>query len=390
VRNKNNKTIGIDARFWGEAGPGRYTKALIQHLEKIDHKNNYLIFLRKKGFEDYQPWAKNFKKILAHYKWYSFEEQTAYLLKLLKQKLDLYYVPHFNVPIFYPGKLVTAIPDIIMHKFSTNRATTLTSPKFLLKKFAYHLAMFTAVTRSKKIIVPTKVVKEDFLNFYPFLNTEKIVVAPEGVDPDFTKDTTKEYEEQVLEKLGVKGDFLLYVSSMYRHKNVENLIDAFVVLKKKYGYKGQLILIGKKDYFSERVGEYVKEIGGEIGGKDILMPGLENYVEDSEIVALRKRAQLYVFPSLQEGFSLTPLEGMIWNLPAVISDIPCHKEVYGDSVEYFDPNDVENIAETINKVLKNGDLQEELRKKGRERVKMFDWNKTAEITYRIFGEVLSR
>ncbi len=233
-------------------------------------------------------------------------------------------------------------------------------------------------------------VKEDFLNFYPFLNTEKIVVAPEGVDPDFTKDTTKEYEEQVLEKLGVKGDFLLYVSSMYRHKNVENLIDAFVVLKKKYGYKGQLILIGKKDYFSERVGEYVKEIGGEIGGKDILMPGLENYVEDSEIVALRKRAQLYVFPSLQEGFSLTPLEGMIWNLPAVISDIPCHKEVYGDSVEYFDPNDVENIAETINKVLKNGDLQEELRKKGRERVKMFDWNKTAEITYRIFGEVLSR
>jgi len=387
VGNEKNKTIGIDARFWGEAGPGRYTKALIQHLEKIDRENNYLIFLRKKGFEEYQPQAENFKKVLAHYKWYSFEEQTAYLLKLLNYKLNLYYVPHFNVPIFYPGKLVTAIPDIIMHKFSTNRSTTLTSPKFLLKKFAYHLAMLSAVTRSKKIIVPTKVVKGDFLNFYPFLKPEKIVIAPEGVDPDFTKDTTKEYEDQVLEKLGIDGNFLLYVSSMYRHKNVENLIEAFLLLKNNYGYDGKLVLVGKKDYFSERVGEYVKKVEAE---ENILMPGLKNYVKDSEIVALRKRAQLYVFPSLQEGFSLTPLEGMIWDLPAVISDIPCHREVYGNSVEYFDPNDVENIAEVINRVLGNSDLQEDLRKKGRELIKMYDWQKTAEVTYGVFKEILNR
>lgn len=382
-----NKTIGIDARFWGEAGPGRYTKALIQHLEKIDRENNYLIFLREKGFEEYRPQAENFKKVLAHYKWYSFEEQTAYLLKLLNYKLDLYYVPHFNVPIFYPGKLVTAIPDIIMHKFSTNRATTLTSPKFLLKKLAYHLAMLSAVVRSKKIIVPTKVVKGDFLNFYPFLKPEKIVIAPEGVDPDFTKDTTKEYEDKVLEKLGIDGNFLLYVSSMYRHKNVENLIEAFLLLKNNYGYDGKLVLIGKKDYFSERVGEYVKKVGAE---ENILMPGLKNYVKDSEIVALRKRAQLYVFPSLQEGFSLTPLEGMIWDLPAVISDIPCHREVYGDSVEYFDPCDVENMAEVINTVLGDLDLQENLRKKGRELIKMYGWQKTAEATYSVFKEILNR
>jgi len=385
VRNKSNKTIGIDARFWGEAGPGRYTKALVQHLEKIDHSNIYLIFLRKKGFEEYQPQAKNFKKVLAHYKWYSFEEQTSYLLKLLNQKLDLYYVPHFNVPILYPRKIVTAIPDIIMHKFSTNRATTLTSPGFLLKKLAYHIAMFVAVTRSKKIIVPTKVVKGDFLNFYTFLNPDKVVIAPEGVDPDFTKDTTEEYEDQVLEKLGIKGDFLLYVSSMYRHKNVENLIDAFVILKNKFGYKGQLVIVGKKDYFSERVGEYVKEVDAK---RDILMPGLKDYVKDSEIVALRKRAQLYVFPSLQEGFSLTPLEGMIWDLAAVISDIPCHKEVYGDSVEYFDPDNVEDIAETINRVLEDTNLQDELRRRGRELIKTYDWDETAKITLEVFEECL--
>ncbi|MBD3366388.1 glycosyltransferase [candidate division WWE3 bacterium] len=379
------KTIGIDARFWGEAGPGRYTKALIEHLEKADTKNKYLIFLRKKGFESYTPQNSNFKKVPAHYKWYSFEEQTTYLIKLLKYKPDLYYVPHFNVPILYPGTLVTAIPDIIMHKFSTNRATTHTSVRFLIKKLAYHLAMFVAVVRSKNIIVPTNVVKKDFLEFYPFLKPEKIVVAPEGIDPDFTVDTSPEFEKKTLEKYGIKKPYLLYVSSMYRHKNVYNLIKAFRILQEKFDFKGQLVLVGKRDYFSEKVGEYVAKKGLE---GDVILPGLQEYVGDPEVVALRKNAKLYVFPSLQEGFSLTPLEGMIWNLPAVISDIPCHKEVYGDAVAYFNPLNPEKIAEAINRVLQDEALQKELVKRGLNKIKEYDWQKTADITLEVFEKVL--
>ncbi len=379
------KTIGIDGRFWGEAGPGRYTKALIQHLEKEDQKNKYLIFLRKKGYNAYTPQNPNFQKILAHYKWYSFEEQIPYLFKILKYNLDLYYVPHFNIPILYPKRMVTAIPDIIMHSFSTNKATTKPGLKFKIKKLAYHLAMFVAVVRSKKIIVPTKVVKKSFLEFYPFLKDNKIAIAPEGVDPDFAKDTTEKFEKEVLKKYGIGERFLLYVSSMYRHKNVPNLIDAFEILKKEKGYEGQLVLVGKKDFFSEQIENYVKKKGLE---KDVLLPGMQNYVEDAEVTALRKRAELYVFPSLQEGFSLTPLEGMIWGLPAVISDIPCHREVYGDSTAYFDPDDVKDIAQTINRVLESEELQKELKKKGYEKVEMYSWKKTAEITRDIFEDSL--
>lgn len=381
---KKPRTIGIDARFWGEAGPGRYTKALIQHLEKVDTKNKYKIFLRKKGFESYAPENPNFQKVLAHYKWYSFEEQIPYLFKILRYNLDLYYVPHFNIPILYPKKLVTAIPDIIMHTFSTNRATTQTSLKFSIKKAAYHVAMLVAVVRSKNIIVPTKVVKKSFLEFYPFLDPDKIVIAPEGIDPDFTKDTDKKFEKKTLEKYGIEEKFLLYVSSMYRHKNVHNLIDAFEILKREHNYPGQLVLVGKRDYFSEQVEKYVNEKGLE---NTVLMPGMQGYVEDKEVIALRKNAELYVFPSLQEGFSLTPLEGMIWGLPAVISDIPCHKEVYGDSVKYFDPNDIESIATTVKEVLEDENLQKQLKQKGYERVEMYDWKKTAEITHNVFEDI---
>jgi glycosyltransferase involved in cell wall biosynthesis len=273
-----------------------------------------------------------------------------------------------------------------MHTFSTNRATTQPTLKFRIKKLAYHLVMWVAVKRSKKIIVPTKVVKESFLDFYKFLKPKKIVIAPEGIDPDFAKDTSKEFEQKTLEKYRIGKKYLLYISSMYRHKNVPQLIDAFEKLKDDYGYSGQLILVGKKDYFSKQIEEYIKEKGLE---DSVLLPGMQNYVEDQEVTALRKNAEVYVFPSLQEGFSLTPLEGMIWGLPAVISDIPCHKEVYGESVIYFDPNSTKDMAEKINNVLQNPKLREELKEKGYKRVEMYDWKKTAEITHQVFLKSLN-
>jgi len=144
--------IGIDARFYGEAGPGRYVKNIIEHLENIDNENEYIIFLRKKVFDEFVPKNNRTKKILADYKWYSWGEQLGFLFLVIKQKLDLFYVPHFNIPILYPGKLVCAIPDIIMHKFSTERGTTLFKPYFKLKKIVYKIVVKTAVRKSCKVI----------------------------------------------------------------------------------------------------------------------------------------------------------------------------------------------------------------------------------------------
>ena len=131
------KRIGIDARFYGKAGPGRYTKNIIKHLEKVDVVNSYFILLKKDNFEDYIPVNPNFTKVLADYPWYSWAEQTSFLFKVLSLKLDLYYVPHFNIPVLYPKKIVTAIPDMIMHTFSTEKGTTLWKPYFKFKKFVY-------------------------------------------------------------------------------------------------------------------------------------------------------------------------------------------------------------------------------------------------------------
>ncbi|GIW69602.1 MAG: hypothetical protein KatS3mg101_0349 [Patescibacteria group bacterium] len=214
---KRPKKIGIDARFYGKAGPGRYTKNIIKHLEKIDTENKYVIFLRMDSFESYMPQNPNFTKELAEYPWYSWKEQTGFLIKTLGHKLDLLYVPHFNIPIFYPKRIVTAIPDVIMHTFSTEAGTTLWKPYFKFKKFIYKIAFRWAVLKSYKVIVPTQEVFKDFKKLYPYIPDRKFVVATEGIDPDLTSFKI-DSPAAILDKYGIKKPFLLYLSSMYEHK----------------------------------------------------------------------------------------------------------------------------------------------------------------------------
>ncbi|MBN1162320.1 glycosyltransferase family 4 protein [Patescibacteria group bacterium] len=376
--------IGVDARFYGEAGPGRYAKAIVEHLERVDKNNIYRVFLRDKGFSEYRPNNQNFQKIRANYKWYSWEEQTLFLALLLKEKLDLLYVPHFNIPVLYPGKIVTAIPDIIMHTYSTEKGTTLPKAYFRFKKVIYRLVVHWAVLRSKKVIVPSKAVVSDFMKVFRNITEDKYVLAYEGVDPVLLESNLK--ADAVLRKYNIGKPYLIYISSMYEHKNVPRLIEAYEMLMEDKSFEGQLVLVGKKDKFSEEIQRIVtnKKLDGKI-----IMPGMQNYVSDEELVLLRKEALGYVFPSLKEGFSLTPLEAQAVGLPCLISDIDVHREIYADSVQYFDPGDVPDIRDKMREFVNNKSLREELVIKGRKTVEKYDWENTAWITYSTFQKYLS-
>ncbi|MBI5465090.1 hypothetical protein HY946_00575 [Candidatus Gottesmanbacteria bacterium] len=122
--------IGIDARLWGQTGVGRYLEELVANLAKIDHEDRYTLFLRK-SHQDLPLPGSTWEKRPADICWHSLKEQILMPFILWREHLDLVHFPYFSVPIFYPGKFVVTIHDLILDHFETGKASTL--PFFLYK-----------------------------------------------------------------------------------------------------------------------------------------------------------------------------------------------------------------------------------------------------------------
>jgi hypothetical protein len=171
--------ILIDARFYGpeHTGPGRYTMNLVENLAKIDSVNQYIILLRKEKISKVEL-PKNFKKVEAEFRHYTFSEQIKLPFLISKYKPDLVHFPFFNVPIFYFGKFIVTVHDLIMHKFKGKDATTRAFPIYFMWRLGYHLAFAKAVYGSSKIIVPSQTVKDEIMDYY-HINGDKISVTYE-------------------------------------------------------------------------------------------------------------------------------------------------------------------------------------------------------------------
>lgn len=171
--------ILIDGRLYGleNAGLGRYVINLITELSRLDDKNEYVLLLRKKYYQNLIL-PKNWKKVLADFRHYGFTEQVV-LPRIIKgERPDIVHFLHFNVPPFYKGKYIVTIHDMLMHKFPGLSATTLPLPLYFLKQIVYRLIFRKAVFGARRIIVPSEAVKGEILNYYK-VNPNKIKVIYE-------------------------------------------------------------------------------------------------------------------------------------------------------------------------------------------------------------------
>jgi len=372
--------IGVDARFFGPLGKGlgRYTQKLIENLEKIDRKNDYVVFLRKENWDLYRPKNPHFQKVLANYPWYSVTEQVAMPYKISQSKVDLMHFPHFNVPIFYGGKFVVTIHDLILLQFPTLKATTLSRPMYSIKQAGYKFVIRQAVRRAKKVITVSKYTKKELVRYFG-IPSEKIVVTYEACNGS---QQAKASSRKILKRFKITKPYLLYIGNAYPHKNLEGLIRAFKKLLKEYKLNLQLVLVGKEDYFFKRLKEEAKKLNLK---SQVIFPG---FVSDEELQVLYKNALLYVFPSFCEGFGLPPLEAQAQGLPVVSSNSSSLPEILEDTVEYFDPHSIDEMTKVIAKVTKDKNLQNRLKEKGLEHVKKFSWEKCARETLEVYNEAI--
>lgn len=369
--------IGIDARFFGpeSKGLGRYVQKLVENLEKIDRKNEYVIFLRKNNFDLFQPKNSNFRKVLADYQWYSFSEQIFLPLFLRKHKLDFVHFPHFNVPIFYFGKFIITIHDLILLRFPTKRATTRNRFFYFIKFLAYKLNVFLAMKRATKIIAISNFTKKDVCDYY-HLPEKRVFVTYEAVDNEKNL-AEKSFEgDEKFAKTKLQ-DFFLYVGNAYPHKNLERMVLAFDQWKKQFKHSFQLVLVGKNDYFYKRLRNFIKK--NEI--KDIV---IFNTLSDKCLYDLYLKAKIFLFLSLFEGFGLPPLEAMREGVPVLSSNHPVMQEILGESALYCDGENLNDIVEKMEKIVTDENLQKELIKKGKNQANKYSWEKMARETLEIY------
>lgn len=367
--------IGIDARFFGPKGKGlgRYVQQLITRLEKADGQNKYFIFLTKENWTDYTPLNKNFVKVVANFGWYGIKEQIYFPWLIAKYRLDLMHFPHFNVPIFCPVKFVMTVHDLILHRYPTRRATTLGPTKWRLKNIGYRLVFWIARLRARKIIAVSNFTKQDMQEEFN-INDDKVVVIYEG--PNFSGATQSPWQGALFNK----NPYFLYVGNAYPHKNLEMLLDAFAKVNINFPQFG-LVLVGGHDYFYDRLKEYEFKRKA----KRVIFAG---EVADENLADYYKKAFCFVLPSLYEGFGLTGLEAMSFDLPVISSSAASLPEIFGKAALYFNPKNVDELVATMCKMCQNQSLRDELIKKGHEQIKKYSWDEMAEQTLAVYHDIL--
>lgn len=375
--------IGIDARFVGPEGTGlgKYTEKLIENLAKIDSKNQYIIFLQKSNWNYLSIKNKNFQKVLANISWYTIAEQIKMPSILKSHNLDLLHVPHFNVPIFYKGKMVVTIHDLIHHHFQETSATTRNPITFKTKRFFYRQVIKKAVLKSSHILTPSNYVKEEIAKTFN-VNKSKITVTYEAAEEEYSLGNQLPVtSDQLLKRFRIKKPFLIYVGNAYPHKNLEKLLEALKIITINYQPSTiNLVIVCSRDIFWERLNEKIKDLNLQ---DHVTTTG---YISSQDLSAIFKAGQAYVSPSLSEGFGIPGLNAMASGLPVIASDIPVLKEVYGDAAYYFDPKDPKDIAAKIKKVISSPRIKTDLIAKGDEQIKKYSWLKMAKETLAVYSK----
>jgi glycosyltransferase involved in cell wall biosynthesis len=188
--------------------------------------------------------------------------------------------------------------------------------------------------------------------------------------------------QMILDRYRIKSPYLLYVGSLYPHKNIDRLIEA-VKISRQEGENVNLVIASARNAFWERIKNKLTQEGA----TDFV--NLVGFVPDNDLASLYRQAHAFVFPSLMEGFGLPGLEAMSLNCPIIASQSSCLPEIYGSAALFFDPQDPRSIARQIIKLTVDKKLRQNLVKKGQERVKKYSWQKCAQETLAGYQQVLS-
>ena len=231
--------------------------------------------------------------------------------------------------------------------------------------------------RAKLIICDSQATAFDFARLFPNAR-DRLRVVPLGVRSDFSPRPESECEE-TLKRFNIRRPYLLHVGNIASRKNLARLVGAFEELASSRP-ELRLVLAGRLSYRHEEV---LERIASCKFGDRVILPG---YVARTDLPYLYSSAEVFVFPSLYEGFGLPALEAMACSAPVVASDRSSLPEVVGEAGLLVNPEKEVEIAVAIDKLLSDADLRSQLSEAGKKRASGFTWERTARDTLAVYNE----
>lgn len=271
----------------------------------------------------------------------------------------------YLLPWLVSNKSLVVVHDLITFLFAkghNHKATII--ERFCLPRLINKVELLT-VSQSTK---------EDLQKLFPHASPQKINVASAALSKAFKK------------KVGgkIKQNWLLTVGTLIPRKNLSVLIQAFNILLKKHKEfrNHQLHVVGAKGWETSELAKTIKQSKFK---KNLKIHG---YIANQDLAKLYKQANVFVMPSLYEGFGLPLLEAMASNCAIISSDRSSLPEVAGDAALYFDPQSPEDLATKLHYLLKNKELQSILRTEGEKQLQKFSWEKSAQLVKQKYEKLL--
>ncbi|OFV93624.1 MAG: hypothetical protein A3F68_07735 [Acidobacteria bacterium RIFCSPLOWO2_12_FULL_54_10] len=367
--------IAIDIRRIDDFGVGTYIRNLVPALLAQDRTNDYLLLgdpqkaqAITEAFENSEAmeWAPRKDS------WWS----QLRLQNLLESSgADLLHIPHLKAVHSIRFPYVITVHDLADYLFGTAGG---------MRRSLQWKTARRSLQRARTILAVSKATKREIENLFD-IPSDKIAVVENALDARFLEKSRQEEKRLVLERYGVHDPYLLYVGSARPQKNIPRLIEAFAVVKGElrdhpvYG-KLKLLIIG--DELSEQ-SDLRRTVIRTRTQNDVRFLG---FVPVETLRVFYQAAEVFVFPSLHEGFGLPPLEAMSQGTPVVTSNVSSLPDVVGEAAVLVYPENIFDIARGIEQVLLDEQLQEQLREAGTRQIKRYSWSRSAKQILEIYQE----
>jgi glycosyltransferase involved in cell wall biosynthesis len=371
--------IGIDATAVPPEpmGAGRYILYLIHELAKLDTSHEFVVFAQaclRTYLDDYGSEKNQIRWINdmsppRRLVW----EQVEFPRLIHQMKLDLLHSPHYTLPLSCPVPSVVTYHDMSFFIYPEKHT--------FAKRYFFPWMMRRSSKKADIIIADSENTRHDairFLNIHP----EKIITVHLGYQENFRKINDQELLFKIIQQYNLPERFIFYAGNIEPRKNIPLLLTAFENLVQQ-GICHHLVMSGGLGWMYEDV---LAQIDGMQSKARVHRIG---HVPSTDLPALYNLADVFVYPSIYEGFGLPPLEGMACGTPVITSNISSMPEVVDNAGILVPPNDETALTRAILQVLEDDDLRKRLHVLGPQQAANFTWKNTAEKTLQIYQQVLS-